>query len=191
MHLRLTLARGRVCSSLRTPFVPQYLKNARYYSSFSHLCHLNTPSSRAIELPRLAHADSLRELLDRTCQKVLYEDNYGLKDVKDRGGEVTWKCGGQDHLPSSWTAGCWQVINRQADCSGPRLVSSSDSLWASEDLCRCPAGKISQALKRIGTESLLVVIDEVYKVARGINGDPARALFKMYDPEQNNSFLDH
>jgi Lon-like ATP-dependent protease len=52
-------------------------------------------------------------------------------------------------------------------------------------------GKIIQALKRVGTENPLVLIDEVDKVGRGINGDPASALLEMLDPEQNNAFLDH
>ncbi|KAG5727728.1 hypothetical protein E4T56_gene20736 [Termitomyces sp. T112] len=52
-------------------------------------------------------------------------------------------------------------------------------------------GKIIQALKRVGTENPLVLIDEVDKIGRGINGDPASALLEMLDPEQNNSFLDH
>jgi len=52
-------------------------------------------------------------------------------------------------------------------------------------------GKIIQALKRVGTENPLVLIDEVDKIGRGINGDPASALLEMLDPEQNNGFLDH
>ncbi|KDR72582.1 hypothetical protein GALMADRAFT_252724 [Galerina marginata CBS 339.88] len=52
-------------------------------------------------------------------------------------------------------------------------------------------GKIIQALKRVETENPLVLIDEVDKIGRGINGDPASALLEMLDPEQNNSFLDH
>ncbi|KAG6839937.1 ATP-dependent Lon protease pim1 [Blastosporella zonata] len=52
-------------------------------------------------------------------------------------------------------------------------------------------GKIIQALKRVGTENPLVLIDEVDKIGRGINGDPASALLEMLDPEQNSSFLDH
>ncbi|KIM74267.1 hypothetical protein PILCRDRAFT_92706 [Piloderma croceum F 1598] len=47
-------------------------------------------------------------------------------------------------------------------------------------------GKIIQALKRVGTENPLVLIDEVDKIGRGINGDPASALLEMLDPEQNN-----
>lgn len=56
---------------------------------------------------------------------------------------------------------------------------------------RALPGKIIQALKRVGTENPLVLIDEVDKIGRGINGDPASALLEMLDPEQNNGFLDH
>ena len=59
------------------------------------------------------------------------------------------------------------------------------------DMCRALPGKIIQALKRVETENPLVLIDEVDKIGRGINGDPASALLEMLDPEQNNSFLDH
>lgn len=59
------------------------------------------------------------------------------------------------------------------------------------DNFRALPGKIIQALKRVGTENPLVLIDEVDKIGRGINGDPASALLEMLDPEQNNSFLDH
>jgi Lon-like ATP-dependent protease len=36
-----------------------------------------------------------------------------------------------------------------------------------------------------------VLINEVDKIGRKINGDPASALLEILDPEQNNSFLDH
>ena len=52
-------------------------------------------------------------------------------------------------------------------------------------------GKIIQALKRVGVENPLVLIDEVDKIGKGINGDPASALLEMLDPEQNTAFLDH
>ena len=58
-------------------------------------------------------------------------------------------------------------------------------------VCSALPGKIIQALKRVETENPLVLIDEVDKIGRGINGDPASALLEMLDPEQNNSFLDH
>ncbi len=52
-------------------------------------------------------------------------------------------------------------------------------------------GKIIQALKRVGTENPLVLIDEVDKIGRGINGDPASALLEMLAPKPNTAFLDH
>lgn len=52
-------------------------------------------------------------------------------------------------------------------------------------------GKIIQALKKVQTENPLILIDEVDKIGRGINGDPASALLEMLDPEQNVAFLDH
>ncbi|KAJ7055374.1 hypothetical protein C8F01DRAFT_1258989 [Mycena amicta] len=49
-------------------------------------------------------------------------------------------------------------------------------------------GKIIQALKRVGTSNPLVLIDEVDKIGRGINGHPSSALLEMLDPEQNDAF---
>lgn len=69
---------------------------------------------------------------------------------------------------------------------------SSFWLWVVDHfLFRALPGKIIQALKRVGTENPLVLIDEVDKIGRGHNGDPSSALLEMLDPEQNSSFLDH
>ncbi len=52
-------------------------------------------------------------------------------------------------------------------------------------------GKIIQCLKKTKTENPLVLIDEVDKMGRGYQGDPASALLEILDPEQNANFLDH
>ena len=52
-------------------------------------------------------------------------------------------------------------------------------------------GKPIQALKKVATETPLILIDEVDKIGKGHNGDPSSALLEMLDPEQNTSFLDH
>lgn len=52
-------------------------------------------------------------------------------------------------------------------------------------------GKPIQCLKQTGSVNPLILIDEVDKLGRGYNGDPASALLELLDPNQNSSFVDH
>ena len=52
-------------------------------------------------------------------------------------------------------------------------------------------GKVIQCLKKVQTENPLILIDEVDKLGRSYQGDPASALLELLDPEQNANFLDH
>jgi Lon-like ATP-dependent protease len=45
-------------------------------------------------------------------------------------------------------------------------------------------GKVVQALKKVQTENPLIMIDEIDKLGRGHQGDPASALLELLDPEQ-------
>jgi len=52
-------------------------------------------------------------------------------------------------------------------------------------------GKIIQGLKSTNTFNPLVLIDEIDKLGKGYQGDPASALLELLDPSQNDSFVDH
>jgi ATP-dependent Lon protease len=52
-------------------------------------------------------------------------------------------------------------------------------------------GRIVQALKQAGSMNPVFMLDEMDKVAAGIQGDPAAALLEVLDPAQNHTFRDH
>jgi len=52
-------------------------------------------------------------------------------------------------------------------------------------------GRIIRALRTVGVNNPIFMLDELDKLTVGLYGDPAAALFEVLDPEQNVEFEDH
>src|SRR4051812_30535270 len=52
-------------------------------------------------------------------------------------------------------------------------------------------GNIIQAMKKAESRNCVMMLDEIDKMGRGIQGDPSAAMLEVLDPEQNSTFRDN
>ncbi|KAJ1961687.1 ATP-dependent Lon protease pim1 [Dipsacomyces acuminosporus] len=143
--------------------------------------------------------------LDR-AKVVLDEDHYGLEDVKQRilefiavgklrgavQGKILCFVGPPGVGKTSIGKSIARSLNREFfRFSVGGLTDVAEIKGHRRTYVGAMPGKVVQALKRVQTENPLLLIDEIDKLGRGHQGDPASALLELLDPEQNNAFLDH
>ena len=148
-----------------------------------------------------------KERLDlEAARRVLERDHYGLKKVKERILELlAVRCltGGTKGqvicLVGPPGVGKTSIAKSIAEALGRAYVRVSLGGVRDEAEIRghrrtyigSKAGRIVEALIQAKTSNPLILLDEIDKLASGVNGDPSSALLEVLDTEQNVAFRDH
>ncbi|XP_012223862.2 lon protease homolog, mitochondrial isoform X1 [Linepithema humile] len=138
--------------------------------------------------------------------KILDEDHYGMEDIKKRilefiavsqlkgstQGKILCFHGPPGVGKTSIAKSISRALNREYfRFSVGGMTDVAEIKGHRRTYVGAMPGKVIQCLKKTKTENPLILIDEVDKIGKGHQGDPASALLEMLDPEQNANFLDH
>jgi ATP-dependent Lon protease len=157
-----------------------------------------------IELPWALPAEKPIDI--KEARRILDEDHFGLEKIKSRIVEylAVRKLAPQGKAPILCFVGppgvgktsLGQSIARAMDRTFVRVSlggvhDEAEIRGHRRTYIGALPGNIIQAIKKAGSRNCVMMLDEIDKMGRGIQGDPSAAMLEVLDPEQNATFRDN
>ncbi len=142
----------------------------------------------------------------KKAKLILDEDHYGLEDIKERiaefiavgqlnscvSGKILCFVGPPGTGKTSIAASIARALNRKyCRFSVGGLTDVAEIKGHRRTYIGSQPGRLINALKSSETSNPLILIDEIDKMGKGFQGDPASALLEVLDPAQNSNFFDY
>jgi ATP-dependent Lon protease len=157
-----------------------------------------------IELPWALPAEKPIDI--NAARRILDEDHYGLEKIKGRIIEylAVRKLAPQGKAPILCFVGppgvgktsLGQSIARAMDRPFVRVSlggvhDEAEIRGHRRTYIGALPGNIIQAIRKAEARNCVMMLDEIDKMGRGIQGDPSAAMLEVLDPEQNSTFRDN
>ncbi|MCC6343985.1 MAG: endopeptidase La [Bryobacterales bacterium] len=157
-----------------------------------------------LELPWKVFSEDALDIAN--ARRILDEDHYNLKDVKQRILEhlAVLKLNPTAKAPilcfvgppgvgkTSLGQSIARAIGRKFErMSVGGLHDEAELRGHRRTYIGAMPGRLIQSLRRAGAANPVIMLDEVDKLGRDYRGDPAAALLEILDPEQNSKFRDN